>query len=198
MITISVQRSGRGSSTDPARDRRRKRGAVVKLSLGALALVGIGAGATAAAWTDDAWFTASATTPTIQLQGGTGQSPTTWSNADTSGAAITIPASAFANLAPGVTATAHVGLKNISTVPLTVAVPTATWGGDFVSSGSCALGPVTTVTINGGTSAVTLAATAGTTTDVLVSVATPSAWNGATTCQGKIGALTLAFTGTTS
>lgn len=176
---------------------RRQPWKAVRLALAGCALVGVGAGITTAAWTDGGMFKASATTPTIQLQGGNGQAPTTWSNADDTTTAVTIPATAFANLAPGVAAQAHVGLKNTSTVPLVVSVPTPTWSGDF-ASGSCALGTVTTVTINGGSTPVTLAATNGTTTDVLVSVTPPTSWNGSSTCQNKSGTLTLTFTGSTS
>ena len=177
--------------------RRSRSWKTARLVLAGCALVGVGAGVTTAAWSDGAVFTASATTPTIQLQGGNGQAPTTWSNADDTTTAITIPATAFANLAPGVTAQAHVGLKNTSTVPLIVAVPSPTWTGDF-ASGACALGTVTTVTINGGSAPVTLSASGGTTTDVLVSVTPPTSWNGSSTCQNRSGSLTLTFTGSTS
>jgi len=177
--------------------RKRKVGAYVKFGLAGVALLGIGAAATSAAWTNDAWFSASATTPTIQLQGGNGAAPTIWNDADTTGTAVVIPSTAFANLAPGVAATAQIGLKNTSTVPLTVAVPTATWDTGFISTGSCSLAAVTTVTINGGATAVTLAPGAAT-TNVTVTVTPPSSWNGATTCQGKTGAMTLTFTGQTS
>lgn len=189
-------------STRPPRHGRRTTGPsrgwkVARLVLAGCVLVGVGAGVTSAAWTDAAVFKASATTPTVELQGGNGQSPTSWSNADDTTTAVTLPATAFANLAPGVTAQAHVGLKNTSTVPLTVGAPTVAWSGDF-ASGSCALGTVTTVTVNGGTAPVTLAATNGTTTDVLISVTPPTSWNGSSTCQNKTGNLTLTFTGSTS
>ncbi|HEY0118126.1 MAG TPA: hypothetical protein VGC04_05035 [Cellulomonas sp.] len=191
MDTIGTPRHVRRTASGPRRWR------TARLVLAGGVLLGVGAGMTSAAWTDGAWFTAGATTPTIQLQGGAGQSPSTWSNADTSAQAVTISATAFTNLAPGVVAQAHVGLMNVSTVPLIVAVPTPTWSGDF-ASGACALGASTTVTINGGSVPVTLAATTGKTTDVLVSVTPPASWNGASTCQNKSGTLTLTFTGSTS
>jgi hypothetical protein len=174
---------------------------VARFVLAGGVLLGVGAGLTSAAWTDDAVFKADASTPTIQLQGGNGQVPSVWMNADPAnadgkGTAVTIPASVFASLAPGVTATTHVGLKNASTVPLIVPVPTPTWSGDF-AAGSCALGAVTTVTVNGGSTAVTLPATVAT-TDVLISVTPPTSWNGSSTCQNKTGTLTLTFTGATS
>lgn len=175
----------------------RRASTVVRAALAGGLLVGTGAVASSAAWTDGAWFAASATTPTIELQGGTGRSPATWGDADSSTAAVTIPADTFVNLAPGVLAQAHVGLRNVSSVPLTVPAPVPTWSGDFASGGSCPLGAVTTVTIDGGTRT-TLPATSGTTTDVVVSVTPPDAWNGATTCQHRSGTLTLTFTGSTS
>lgn len=182
------------------RDERRTRARqrpwkIVRLVLAGGALVGVGAGMTSAAWTDGAWFTANATTPTIQLQGGNGAAPTTFLNAD-SASPVTIPATAFANLAPSVSAQVHVGLKNASTVPLTVPLPTVTWSGDFATGQSCALATYTTVTMTPA-APVTLAAGAAT-TDVVVTVTPPTSWNGSATCQNRSGALTLTFTGSTS
>ncbi|MET0788724.1 MAG: hypothetical protein ABWY33_05715 [Cellulomonas sp.] len=174
---------------DAPERKRRKRAAVIKFTFAGAALLGIGAAATSAAWTDDAWFSAAATTPTIQLQGGTG-SPVVWADADTSATAIVIPASAFLNLEPGVARSYTVNLKNISSVALTVPAPTVTSTGAIFTGTNPAV--VTTTGAPG-----TLAASTGTAT-VTVTVTPPLAWNGSTTYQGKTGAITLQFQGASS
>ena len=194
-------------SNDTARHVRRpdarRRPPIVRLVLAGGLLVGVGAAVTTAAWTDSAVFTAGASTPTIQLQGGNGALPasTDWMNADANnsdgkGTAVTIPSTAFANLAPSVAAQVHIAVKNASTVPLTVPAPTVTWSGDFAAGQPCALAAVTSVTMTPA-APVTLAAGAAT-TDVVVSVTPPTSWNGYSTCQNRSGTLTLTFTGSTS
>ena len=169
---------------------------IARLVLAGGVLVGIGAGATTAAWTDSSWFTATATTPTIQLQAG--NVPGTFVNADGTAQypAVTIPSTAFANLAPSVGSQATVALKNTSTVPLIVPAPTVAWSGGFATAGSCALAPVTTATVTGGWP-ITLAANA-TSANIVVTVTPPASWNGSSTCQNQSGTLTLTFTGSTS
>ncbi|MEZ0446799.1 hypothetical protein [Cellulomonas sp. ICMP 17802] len=174
---------------DAPERKKRKRAAIIKFSFAGAALLGIGAAATSAAWTDDAWFSAAATTPTIQLQGGTG-TPVVWADADTSATAIVIPSSAFLNLEPGVARQYTVNLKNLSTVPLIVAAPTVTTSGAIFTGANPAV--VTTTGAPG-----TLAALTGTAT-VTVTVTPPLAWNGSATYQGKAGAITLQFQGASS
>ena len=183
------------SSTQPAAaqdtDRKKKkRAAFVRFGFAGVALLGIGAAATSAAWTDDAWFTGTATTPTIELQG-SNLTPVVWSNADDSASAVQIPATAFANLEPGVARTYTVSLKNISTVALTVGTPTVTTSGDIFTGASPAV--VTTSAAPG-----LLAALTGT-ANVTVTVTPPLAWNtSGATYQGKTGVITLTFQGVTS
>ena len=177
-------------TTAPADDRRKKRAAVARFVLAGVAVLGIGAAATSAAWTDDAWFKAEASTPTIQLQGSNDVMPRDWDDADTEPGAITIPSTAFANLEPGVARTYTVHLQNTSTVPLTVAAPTVTTAGDIFSGTKPAV--VSAITAPG-----TLTASGGV-APVTVTVTPPATWNGDTAYQGKTGSVTLRFTGTTT
>ncbi|WP_029292066.1 hypothetical protein [Cellulomonas sp. HZM] len=113
------------ATTRPAADRKkRKRGAVIKFSLVGAALLGIGAAATSAAWTDDAWFTGSATAASIELKGAVSASAddivatdASWSLADTQGS-LTIPGSTFADLLPNETRTVYLHLLNAGSTKL--------------------------------------------------------------------------------
>ena len=176
-------------ATEPER-KKRKRAAIIKFSFAGAALLGIGAAATSAAWTDDAWFSAAATTPTIQLQGGNGAAPTTWNNADTSGTAVVIPATAFQNLEPGVARSVQISLKNISTVPLIVAAPTVVTSGTIFTGTNPAI--VSAIAAPGSLTALTGTAT------VTVTVTPPQAWNGSAAYQNATGSITLQFTGSSS
>jgi len=50
-------------------DRRARRATLTKLALAAVAVLGVGAALTSAAWTDDAWFSAAATAGEVELEG---------------------------------------------------------------------------------------------------------------------------------
>src|SRR3954451_14063274 len=106
-------------------DRRRRRRTILKFSLAAVALLGIGAAATSSAWTDDAWFSATASAASVELEGSlTPGGP--YTAADVVGSAIVIPATTFANMVPGEVRTVTVYLHNASTVPLAVPAGTVT------------------------------------------------------------------------
>ncbi|MBD7957622.1 hypothetical protein H9651_08220 [Microbacterium sp. Sa4CUA7] len=111
---------------DRRRDRRR-------LAVATLAFLGIGAGLTTAAWTDQVWFSAGAQAATFNLQGSLSSSGP-WDEYATEGEALEIPidSSGFAELLPGgepVTTTVYV--KNDSSVPTTIDVTTTTTGDLF-------------------------------------------------------------------
>ena len=85
-------------AADQDRDKRRRRAAIVRFGLAGVAVLGVGAAATSAAWTDDAWFAGSASAvEKVELQASVdgGQ---TWYDADAEGDAVSIPADAFDNL----------------------------------------------------------------------------------------------------
>ena len=173
------------STTSP--ERRKRRRTAVRLGIAGLALLGIGAAATSAAWTDDAWFNASAGSATIELQGSLdGQ---TWSDADNAAAQITIPASTFADLGQGDSKTVDIQIKNDSTVAVDVAEAVDATGAIFESS-QAPLNDPATVSTN--FTAGSLAA--GATETITVTVTTPNSWSD--DYQGKTGAITLTYTGT--
>jgi len=166
-------------------ERKRRRRTAARISFAAVALLGIGAAATSAAWTDDAWFTATASGATVELQGSL--DGTHWIDADTSdsGVAVEIPASTFADLGQAATKTVTIHIKNTSSVPLSVAEAITTSGDVF--SGST---PATLDTDFSGPQ--TLAANAEKT--IVVTVTTDGSWP--TSYQGKTGAATIKYTGT--
>ena len=168
----------------PDADRKKKkRAAVIKLSLAGAAILGIGAAATSAAWTDDAWFNASASSATVELQGSL--DGTNWSEADTT-PGLTIPVGTFGNLLPGKTVPVTVHLKNIGSTPLAVA-STVTLSGvvfDGVSPNNATVTVASVPNIAAGSSA-----------DVVVTLTTPATW--ADTFQGTTGTVLVRFTGST-
>jgi hypothetical protein len=194
----------------PAGGNRVRRSTVVKLALGALALAGIGAGMTSAAWTDDANFLANANSASVSLYayklGDTGctTAPTTggttgcWIDA-TSAAPVSIPASAFAGLLPTNTKVYTAYLYNAGTANLALTTAVASKTGIFADGTSPAT--ITVGTYHDVTANADLTATAVLPSLHLASVAVtiaPGA-NWATmqsTYAGKPGTATLTFQGT--
>ena len=171
--------------TDRKDERKRKRGAIIKLSLAGAALLGIAAAATSAAWTDQAWFSASATGATFELQGKNFATTPAYVDADDETATIVVPAAQLVNLVPGSSRSFELSIKNSGSVGMTVA-EAHSWA---TSSTPFAAAPTVTVT---GVPAGTLASGADATITVVVS--TPTGW--ADTNQGKTQDLVLTFTGT--
>lgn len=171
--------------TTSTEDRRKKRAGVLRLALAGVAVLGIGAAATSAAWTDDAWFSANANAVTVELQGST-DGGDTYVDADDATVALQIPDTAFQDLNAGDTKTFTVHLKNNGSVPLTVsgvAAETVTTGGLFASGGA-------TVAVAAPT-ATSLAA--GATTTAVVSVSLPA--DAPASFQGTTGTLTVVYRG---
>lgn len=195
----------------PEGERRRRRGAAVKIGLGALALVGIGAGVTAAAWTDDAYFSSGATSASVKLQAAllncdVGSNGCTWSDADSTGTAVTAPPAFLQNLVPAPDNTSTVAktmsfwLKNAGTSALTVAVTCTKAGALF--TGTAPLVPtldngLASSTCSGATNG-TLSLAAGAVKQVNLTVTIPAAWPQTYANQTSGSSLTMVFTGTAS
>ncbi|SDT27785.1 hypothetical protein [Microterricola viridarii] len=167
--------------------KRTKRSTAIRLSLAGLALVGIGAAATTAAWTDNVFFSASASTMTFNLQGK--YAGGTFVEGDTSGTAIAIPSTAFANLTPGDTKTAVITVKNAGTLTAYLSPASLSATGDLFAGGTPATASITSIT-----AATPLAP--GAELDLTVTVTAPSVW--ANSYQGKSGAITVQVTGASS
>ncbi|WP_345046687.1 hypothetical protein [Microbacterium invictum] len=96
--------------------RKNKRRPIIAFALAALAVGGIGAAATSAAWTDNVFFSAQAEAATFNLQGST-DGGTTWKESKTeSSIELTIPAGKLANLLPGEVRTIDLAVLNDSSV----------------------------------------------------------------------------------
>jgi hypothetical protein len=177
------------SRRDVRGPRRRNWSAVVKLTLGGLALVGIGAAATSAAWTNDAWFSTSAGSASVLLAASATAATGPWTAADTD-PGITFGGATFALLVPGQTRTATYWVKNNSSTCLNVPAPTVTKAEPLAGTGA----NDATVTLS------TMAIgnmPAGAVQAVTVTVATPTTWATSHQNVSSATALKVAYTGTT-
>jgi hypothetical protein len=133
-------------TSPPARNadgkRRRK---IAKFALAGVAVLGVGAALTSAAWTDDVFFAADATSGTFDLQGSL--DGTNWFDVanvdDTSGTPIPIPAAAFENLAPGDVRVVTLHLQNAGSVPITLSAPIVTENGPLFADAGANVGVAT-------------------------------------------------------
>lgn len=169
-------------------ERKSKRRAVLAFTLAALAVGGIGAAATSAAWTDNVFYSAKAEAATFNLQGSL--NGTSWSESDAQGSIqLAVPASALANLVPGESRTINLYVKNLGSV-----------GAALTSSVAWASSPASTFATNPGTSveglATALTAVGGATdTDQFqLKVTTDANWAAAN--QGKSGTIIVTVSGT--
>ena len=179
---------------DTATNRSRRR-TVAKFSLAGIAVLGIGAAVTSAAWTDDVWFTADAEAATFDLQGALDEAGP-WEdvgvdatpNDDTDDVAIQIPATEFGDIIPGFDNTVTLWLLNAGTSDITLAAPAETLTGVIFSGAAPA-----DVTI-GALGTTTLAP--GATTSFTVQLTTPDDWP--VTYQGTSGTIDVVVVGTAS
>lgn len=193
---MTAQTTTTATTADQREERRRRRAAIVKLSLAGAAVLGIGAAATSAVWTDDAWFSASASAvdpdSAIDLRGafneaapGTAPAVGDFAEADDLGAAVVIPPSVFAGLTAGDTVTTTVWIHNAGTSDLQIAEPVVQTDGDLFADGGA--------TVSLGTSPTELAAS-GAPSPVTVTVALPDTAD-REVFGGAQGAVTLQFQG---
>ncbi|KQM80721.1 hypothetical protein [Agromyces sp. Leaf222] len=110
-------------------EQARKRRLITGISLAAVAVLGVGAAITTAAWTDNVWFSATANTSSIELLGAVGETEpapgdAAWEEADEESTAVVIPAASFADLVPEETRAVQIWLWNDSTVDLSVELAT--------------------------------------------------------------------------
>lgn len=184
-------------TTEP-RERRRRRGVVfLKFGLAGAALLGIAAAATSAAWTDNAWFSASAKTATVQLQGALGTAPADadWQNADnTSGyPAVPVTSTKFGALLPGDDLTFQLNVRNTGSTNLDLAAPSVSLptSGDQIFSTDPTNTTAAVVTVSG-LSATSLAPSG--TAHVTLEVKVPDNWDPSN--QGKSETFQVLFNGT--
>jgi hypothetical protein len=171
--------------TAPSR-RRTKRRPVAAFALAALAVGGVGAAITSAAWTDNAFFAAPATAATFDLQGSLDGKA--WSDsANPDAVELVVPADKLANLLPGQTRTIDLWVRNQGSVnaALTSTVRFAT-GSTFTQN------PATSVT--GLTASLTPAGGTAAADQFQLTVTAPADW--ATTNQGRTGTVVITVAAT--
>ncbi|GEL99527.1 hypothetical protein [Cellulomonas terrae] len=179
-----------GAAAPPTNRRRRRKGVAVRFGLAGLALLGIGAAATSANWTNDAWFNASSSSASVLLDGSAASATGPWSAADTDATGITFAGTTFSLLVPGQTRTATYWVKNSSSTCLNVPAPTITKAEPLAGVGA----NDASVTLS--TSAIGNMA-AGAVQAVTVTVTTPTTWSTTHQNQTSATALKIAYTGTT-
>jgi predicted ribosomally synthesized peptide with SipW-like signal peptide len=176
-------------TTSPANraERRSRKRPIVAAVLALVAVGGIGAVATSAAWTDNVFFTAPAQAATFDLQGSLDGS--TWVQSDNPNSIqLVVPAATFANLLPGQTRNVTLYVENTGTANSAL-VASAAWasGSTFTTNPTISVSP----------SSSTLAAATGSTpatTTVTLTVSAPSDW--AAVNQGKAGNVVVTVSGT--
>lgn len=123
--------------TESARPRM-QRGTIVRFAVAGAAVLGIGAAITTAAWTDQVFFTADASTATFNLQGSDAATGP-WDEYATEADALVIPiaASEFGDLVPnGAAKSVTVYVKNDSTVAADLVSDTRLSGDLFSLTGA--------------------------------------------------------------
>lgn len=117
----------------PTRGRKDRRENRSRIALAALALLGIGAAITTAAWTDQVWFSTDAQAATLNLQGSSSISGP-WNEHETEGDALIIPieSSGFGDIVPNSgPITTEVFVKNASSIATDISLDTTTTGALF-------------------------------------------------------------------
>jgi hypothetical protein len=173
-------------TTENQDDRKRTRRPIAAFALAVLAVGGIGAAVTSAAWTDNVFFAAKAEAATFNLQGSLDGS--TWKESDDqSSIELTVPASQLANLLPGQTRTITLHVKNTGSVNAAL-----TGTAVFASGSTFTTNP--TVAVDGLAATLTPTSGAGATDQFTLTVTAPADW--AATNQGKSGTIIVTVTGT--
>ena len=93
-----------------------KRRKVTKFALAGVAVLGVGAAATSAAWSDNVFFAGATDSADFDLDGSVDR--VNWVELSSELAPITIPSSAFDTVAPGITDTYDVWVRNSGDIPV--------------------------------------------------------------------------------
>jgi hypothetical protein len=175
---MSSRVAGNGWST-------RRRLLAVLLAL--LAVGGVGAAVTSAAWTDNVFFSSKASAASFNLQGSLGSATGPWTESDDSAnITLVVPAATFADLVPGRTVDVSLYVKNVGSVAAALTTSVAATGDMFTGTGPA------TATVTG--TPASLAATGVAT--LTLEVAAPTDWN--TSYQGSTGSIVVTVHGETT
>ena len=168
----------------------------VRLVLAGAMLVGIGAAATSAAWTDNAYFSAGASSASVDLQACVTSNPTnaspTWTctPADASGsAALILPSTIFSGMTPGHVYTTKIRVLNNGTASMAVTV-------GYSALAEPLLGTAPNATIALDTTSFSLVG--GAAQVINLTITTPTDWNQSHANQTSAAALQVVAAGTTT
>lgn len=173
------------SAARAAAPRKGKRRPLIAFGLAALAVGGIGAAATSAAWTDNVFFSAQAQAATFNLQGSLDGK--TWVESDNKDKIeLVVDAAKFANLIPGETRSVTLYVHNLGSVSaaLTSTVEYAT--------SSFATNP--TATVGDLAATLTPVSGAGSSDAFTLTITTPKDWDAKN--QGQTGVVFVTIAGT--
>lgn len=166
-----------------------KRRKVTKFALAGVAVLGVSAAATSAAWSDNVFFGAEAAAADFELQGWN-PSTSTWVNADDGITAILLPASAFDKVGPGIGDTYRLRVRNSGDLPIYLnKAPIPTTTGPLFSGSEAA--QVTFGAYND------VELTPGQTASFDVIVTGPTSWDGID-YQGSLGNMVIQVEGSSS
>ena len=147
-----------------ASDATGQRSTRTRIALGGLALLGIGAAITTAAWTDNVWLQAEANAASFNLQGSLSATGD-WGEYAAEGEALRIPidTSQFRGILPNTEVSTEVYVRNDSSVPATISVDTIPTGALFAadSTVTAAAAAETSTLAPGEHTKVTITLTAG-------------------------------------
>jgi predicted ribosomally synthesized peptide with SipW-like signal peptide len=148
--------------------RRRK---ITKFALAGVAVLGVGAALTSAAWTDNVWFGGSTTSGNADLQGSV-DGGSTWQEGSSRGARITMPS--IDDVAPGVSVSETVMVRNVGTTDLALALSTEALGQMFADPDGA--GPLQAATVAATVAPADETLESGSDAVVTVTVTAPSNW----------------------
>ena len=163
---------------------------MTKFSLAGVAVLGVGAALTSAAWSDNVFFGGSAEAAAFELQG---YDPINdvWVDADTNGLRITLPSDAFDTVGPGISDSYTVRVQNAGDVPIYLNAPVENSTAGALFRGAAPA----TISFSAYSGDGVLAVGEEESVDVIVT-GDPS-WTG-TAYQGTTGTLTVRITGESS
>lgn len=170
-------------SSDTREKKNRKK--ILPIVLASVAVVGVGAALTSAAWTDEVGFLASAKAGTFNLQGRIA-GETVWAEGSEA-AKITFDAEELANLSPGDERILEFELQNAGTVGATIETVEVTPAGALFAGEA----PTVTFKVTGITPGSTIDPTK--TTAGALTVTVPDGWP--SSHMGESGSITVTFTG---
>lgn len=166
---------------------------ILRLALAGVAVLGIGAAITTAVWTDNVFFTATATSSSFDLQGRSGTAGA-WLDVgipgDSDTVPITITGAGLDTISPSETVTVPFQLCNVGTSTGSITAVTApTFAGDFATAAGITV-TMTGVTVGTPLPADTVACTSPITGNVVVTT------TAAFVAQGVTDTITFDVTGT--